>query len=129
MRNTALLVIMVFLIVYQWCAPDKGSVSTKQMAYEVVKTPIFLSIAAMSYRRICGKWPNSLRDIDRLLSDCQERPNDHNLWEAEKSLVFEELPDGRLKITSLDVSLPFTTILDVPSDSNIPLSDSPLCCN
>jgi hypothetical protein len=129
MRNPALLVTMLFLIVYQGCAPDKGSVSTKQNSCVVVETPIFLSMAAMSYRCICGKWPNSIRDIDRLLSDCQGRPNDQNLREAEKLVIFEEIPDGRLKITSLDVSLPFTTIVDVPSDGNIPLSDKPPCCN
>jgi hypothetical protein len=122
-------------MIHQGCSSNEGINSTTQMSDKAIKTPISLSMTAIAYRRVCGKWPNSMRDVNNFLYDCHERAYDQNLKEIEKAIIFEELSDGRLKIISLDISLPFTTIVeipttvDIPSDSNTPPSNVSPCCN
>jgi len=130
--NYSLIVTLTFLFLYHGCISDKhdGSINqkTREAIKKIVDVPTSLSLAAVSYRATCGKWPHSLREIVQFSLDCNEIPFDPNLIEAEKSLRFEELPDGKLKIISSDSSFSFSLTLDVTDINNTPSSDIVPCC-
>jgi hypothetical protein len=79
----------------------------------IVERPILISAAAASYYHEFGRWPSSACDLEELAGE--DFPGID--WASlEDTIVFEELPDGRLKIISTDPHYRFTLTTDVPPD-------------
>lgn len=79
----------------------------------ILERPILISAAAAGYYQEVGRWPSSACDLE-------EFDGEDSLgidWASlEDTIVFEELPDGRLKIISTDPHYRFTLTTDAPPD-------------
>jgi len=94
-----------------WCEDCADQVA--QAAAPLLEDSVQLSIAATAYRHVEGKWPHSTHDLEAF-----DEESDFGIcWqELHGRLVFEELPDGRLRITPVDARCRITVTVDVPAD-------------
>jgi len=74
-----------------------------------------LALAALAYRGALGAWPASVEDLEEFYGG----PAFELDWrEFREALLFEELPDGRLKITPKDPCSHFTVTVDIPTNKD-----------
>lgn len=79
----------------------------------ILERPILMLGAATAYYEEVGRWPSSTCDLEEF-----DREDSLGIdWASlQDSIVFEELPDGGLKIISTDPHYRFTLTTEAPSD-------------
>jgi hypothetical protein len=72
-----------------------------------------LAFAALGYRGVLGAWPASVEDLEKFYGGAAFELD----WrELRGALLFEELPDGRLRITPKNPCSHFTVTVDIPAN-------------
>ena len=121
------MVLLLVLLSVSGCEePSAGQMDQKAKAFEafLMKTPFVGVIAAAAYYGEFGRWPSSVFDLEALQDEDFEDVD----WESLRdTIVFEELPDGGLKITSTDPHIRGTIALSAPSapKEDLPSEDRP----
>lgn len=72
-----------------------------------------ISAAAGAYYQQVGRWPGSVCDLEEFDGG---HFFDLDWARLQETIVFEELPDGGLKIISTDPHYQFTLTMDTPPD-------------
>jgi hypothetical protein len=122
LKKEIIMFTLILVLFYQGCISEKS-------INKISEIQASACASALSYRAACDKWPKSVKDLVKLSSNCSEIPLDPNLVEEEKLLRFEELPDGKLKITYSKFSWKTFLTIDVSKDINAPhCLDSARCC-
>ena len=119
LRGSLYFVVMVLLLVVLSASgceglsdAQKGRQADAFVAF-LMEPPFVAVFAATAYCGEFGKWPSSVCDLEAL----QEEEFRDTDWESLRdTIVFEQLPDGRLKVILTDPHVRGNITLSVPSD-------------
>ena len=107
---------LLSLFIIYGCRYDNTVHDHQEQKYEglndILANPILITLASTRYYILMGKWPNSTYDFEQL----NEKPFSEIDWASlHDTIVFEKLPDGRLKITSTEPDFHYSTTLQIPT--------------
>ena len=120
-RRHSISYVLLLSLVLSGCRSGESSVSHKggigqAIAALIIETPMRISAAVGAYYQQVGRWPSSACDLE-------EFDGGHFFdldWASLRdTIVFEELPDGGLKIISTDPHYRFTMMMDAPPDQEV----------
>jgi hypothetical protein len=112
------MVLLLVLLSASGCeGPSAGQLEQKEEDFVafLMETPFVAVGGAAAYYEEFGRWPSSICDLEALQ---EEEFRDIDWASLRDTIVFEELPDGRLKTISTDPHIRFTITLTAPSDQD-----------
>ena len=117
---------ILILLLFSGCSA-KDSIQGKEENNEfrtIFEAPALISAAMSAYRTSEGTWPTSTRDIELLFDGEGKNLFGVNWSELSDLIILDELPDGRLKVTSVDPEFPFTLLVGLPEGSEVQILEN-----
>lgn len=102
--------VLLFSLVLSGCLNERIG---DAIVLAIVERPILIIAVATEYYQQVGKWPSSACDLEEFGG---EDFLDIDWASLEDTIVFEELPDGGLKIISTDPHYQFTITTNASPD-------------